>query len=123
MPLMILGLLLIGGILIYAVIGYINSEDEDPRSVRERYPHAFPQKKHGSGTIFGGTDGNSPFRESDHPLSRIFRNEGRSDVSRPYYESAEEERRKRENGENVIEFPTDNVEAEKIKRNIHSDRK
>ena len=123
MPLLILGLLLIGGILIYAIIGYINTEDEDPRSVRERYPHAFPHRKHGGGTIFGDIDENGQFRESDHPLARILRNEGRSDVGRPYYESAEEEKRKRENGENVIEFPTDNVEAEKIKRNIHSDRK
>ena len=119
MPLLILGLLLIGGILIYAIIGYINTEDVDPRSVRERYPHAFPQKKKSSGTIFGDMDDNGDFRENDHPLARILRNEGRDSIHRPYGEAAEEERRKRENGENVIEFPTDNVEAEKIKRNIH----
>ena len=117
MPLFILGLILLIGILIYSVIRYINSGDIDPRSVRERYPHAFPPKK--SSTIFGDMDDNSDFRENDHPLARILRNEGRDSIHRPYGEAAEEERRKRENGENVIEFPTDNAKPEKIKGNIH----
>ena len=64
-------------------------------------------------------DDDGEFRENDNPLARILRNEGRSAIQRPYREAAEEEQRKRENGENVIEFPTDNIEAEKIKRNIH----
>ena len=118
MPLLILGLLLLIGLLIYSVIRYINSGEIDPRTVRERYPHAFPPKKSGSGNIFTDDDDES-FRESDNPLARILRNEGRDSVSRPYREAAEEEQRQRDNGENVIEFPTDNIEAEKIKRNIH----
>ena len=115
MPLFILGVLLLIGLLIYSIIRYINSGEVDPRTVRERYPHAFPPKK--SSTIFGDDD--DDFRENDNPLVRILRNEGRASVHRPYAEAAEEEQRKRENGENVIEFPKDNIEAEKIKRNIH----
>ena len=112
MPLLILGIILLIGILIYSIIRYVNSGEEDPRSVRERYPHAFPQRKHYS-------DDYDDEGHTDNPLVRIFRNEGRPDIERPYYDAAQEERRKRENGENTIEFPTDNVEAEKIKRNIH----
>ena len=116
MPLFILGLLLLIGLLIYSVIRYIGSGDVDPRSVRERYPHAFPPKKTSS-TIFGDDD--DDFRENDNPIVRILRNEGRASVNRPFRDAAEEEQRKRDNGENVIEFPKDNIEAEKIKRNIH----
>ena len=119
MPLFILGLLLLIGLLIYSVIRYLNSGEVDPRTVRERYPHAFPNRKQGSGKIFTDDEDDTDFRENDNPLVRILRNEGRQSVSRPYREAAEEEQRKRENGENVIEFPTDNIEAEKIKRNIH----
>lgn len=117
MPLFILGLLLLIGLLIYSVIRYINSSEVDTRTVRERYPHAFSNKKKSSGNIF--TDDDTDSSDNDNPLVRILRNEGRQSVSRPYREAAEEEQRKRENGENVIEFPTDNIEAEKIKRNIH----
>ena len=118
MPLFILGLLLLIGLLIYSIVRYINSGEVDPRSVRERYPHAFPPKKTGSSTIFGDEE-DEEFRENDNPLVRIIRNQGRTTIFRPYQEAAEEERRKRENGENVIEFPKENIEAEKIKRNIH----
>ena len=68
------------------------------------------------GYFFTDDEDDTDFRENDNPLVRILRNEGRQSVSRPYREAAEEEQRKRENGENVIEFPTDNIEAEKIKR-------
>ena len=44
MPLIVLGLLVVIGIVLYALAMYGQSE-EDPRSVRERYPFAFPQKK------------------------------------------------------------------------------
>jgi hypothetical protein len=86
------------------VIRYINSGEIDPRTVRERYPHAFPPKKSGSGNIFTDDD---DFRENDNPIVRILRNEGRASVNRPFREAAEEEQRKRDNGENVIEFPKD----------------
>ncbi|MBR0399481.1 MAG: hypothetical protein IJH95_01500 [Mogibacterium sp.] len=90
MPLILLGLILILGIIIYSIIRYMNSEDDDPRSVRERYPHAFPPKK----DIFKGADrwaDRGPDEESDIKHT--------------------------EDG-NII-FPTDNLENEKHKRNIH----
>ena len=63
MPLFILGLILLIGLLIYSVVRYINSGEVDPRSVRERYPHAFPPKRPGSSTIFGDMDEDGEFRE------------------------------------------------------------
>lgn len=45
MPLIILGLLVIVGIVIYALVRYGQSDDDDTRPVRERYPFAFPQKR------------------------------------------------------------------------------
>ena len=45
MPLILLGLIVIIGIVLYALVMYGQSEEEDTRSVRERYPFAFPQKK------------------------------------------------------------------------------
>ncbi|MBQ9272788.1 MAG: hypothetical protein IJ227_03600 [Mogibacterium sp.] len=45
MPLILLGLIVVIGIVLYALVMYGRSEDTDTRSVRERYPFAFPQKK------------------------------------------------------------------------------
>ncbi len=44
MPLIILGLVVIVGIVIYGLIMYARGDD-DPRPVRERYSHAFPPKE------------------------------------------------------------------------------
>lgn len=45
MPLIILGLLLLIGLLIYSIMRYINSgEEEDTRPVRERYPEVFVRR-------------------------------------------------------------------------------
>lgn len=82
MPLILLGLILILGIIVYSIIRYMNSGDDDPRSVRERYPHAFPARKNAA-------DENSSSGSIRHT----------------------------EDG-NII-FPTDNLENEKHKRNIH----
>ena len=41
MPLIILGLLVVSGIVIYAVVRKRQSEEVDTRTVRERYPHVF----------------------------------------------------------------------------------
>ena len=41
MPLILLGLLVIIGITIYALVIYGRSEDKDTRPVRERYSHVF----------------------------------------------------------------------------------
>lgn len=45
MPLILLGLIVVIGIVLYALVMYGQSGEEDTRSVRERYPFAFPQKK------------------------------------------------------------------------------
>jgi len=45
MPLILLGLIVVIGIVLYALVMYGRSEDADTRPVRERYPFAFPQKK------------------------------------------------------------------------------
>jgi hypothetical protein len=45
MPLIILGLIVIVGIVLYALVLYGQSGDEDSRPVRERYSHAFPPKE------------------------------------------------------------------------------
>lgn len=94
MPLIILGLFVIVGIVLYALVRYENSGDEDPRSVRERYPHAFGTK-HEVKDIFDSfmhvddeeQPGNDPDSKGD--------DEG-----------------------NTLKFP-DNAELEKRKRNIH----
>ena len=92
MPLIILGLFVIVGIVIYALIKYENSVDEDDRPVRERYPHAFPPKKDVK-DIF-----DSSMNVDDEDLERHSA-EGKSD-------------------DNTIKFP-DDAELEKRKRNIH----
>lgn len=46
MPLIILGLLVVVGIVIYALVRYANSDDKiDMRPVRERYSHVFEKMK------------------------------------------------------------------------------
>ena len=45
MPLIVLGLMVIIGIVLYALVRYGQSEEKDTRPVRERYPFAFPHKK------------------------------------------------------------------------------
>lgn len=104
MPLVLLGLILILGIIIYSIIRYMNGEDGDTRSVRERYPHAFPPRgsrgdaSSGSGSIIRSMrpHGNTPDAEGGDTESSI----------------------KHTDDGNII-FPTDNVENEKHKRNIH----
>ena len=41
MPLIILGLIVVVGIVIYALVKYGQSDEKDTRTVRERYPHVF----------------------------------------------------------------------------------
>ena len=41
MPLIILGLMVVAGIVIYALVRYRQNEEVDTRTVRERYPHVF----------------------------------------------------------------------------------
>ena len=92
MPLIILGLFVIIGIVIYALIKYENSVDEDDRPVRERYPHAFPPKK---------------------DVKDIFDSFMNVDE-----DGADDQKSDKDSDGNTIKFPED-AELEKRKRNIH----
>ncbi len=45
MPLILLGLIVFLGIVIYALVMYGNSDDTDDRPVRVKYPHVFNRHK------------------------------------------------------------------------------
>lgn len=89
MPLIILGLLVVVGIVIYALVRYGQSEEVDTRPVRERYPFAFPQKRKG--------DANYTVIEDDDEEGSESATDGDS---------------------HTLHFP-DDAEVEKRKRNIH----
>ncbi len=93
MPLIILGLMVVVGIVIYALVRYRQSEEKDTRTVRERYPHVFEKfdrmKKDENYTIIDDDeeviDDNAKYRDEDG---------------------------------HTLHFP-DDAEVEKRKRNIH----
>lgn len=99
MPLIILGLLVVLGIVIYALVKYGQSEDTDTRTVRERYPHVFEKidekidhmKKGANYTIIDDDTGESA-----------------DDINAKY----------RDDDGHTLHFP-DDAEVEKRKRNIH----
>ena len=139
MPLFILGLLLLIGLLAYSIVRYINSAEADPRSVRERYPHAFPSHK--------DSDGNESDIE-DRPVnadSYYEEDSLRGDIDYMIRNVREDIRKKAkdhnididairkgfgkydifaedDDGDNTVEFPKDNIENEKRKRGIHTDK-
>ena len=94
MPLIILGLLVVVGIVIYALVRYGQSEEKDTRTVRERYPHVFEKidemKKGANYTII----------EDDET------------------EAADDNAKYRDEDGRTLHFP-DDAEVEKRKRNIH----
>jgi ssRNA-specific RNase YbeY (16S rRNA maturation enzyme) len=97
MPLIILGLIVIAGIVIYAFVMKRQSEEKDTRTVRERYPHVFEkidetieQMKKGANYTVIDDD------EEQEDLNARFRDEDGS----------------------TLHFP-DDAEVEKRKRNIH----
>ena len=98
MPLIILGLLVITGIVIYALVRRSQSEEVDTRTVRERYPHVFEKfddikeemKKGASYTVIDDEDGPA------------------EDINAKY----------RDEDGHTLHFP-DDAEVEKRKRNIH----
>ena len=94
MPLIVLGLLVIAGVIIYALVRYANSDDEplDLRPVRERYSHVFDKMKENmqKGANYEVVD------DEDEPSA---------DVSS-------------KGTGNTMHFP-DDAEVEKRKRNIH----
>jgi hypothetical protein len=85
MPLILLGLLVVIGIVLYALVMYGQSGEEDTRPVRERYPFAFPQKKKSGAnyTVIEDDD------EEDDDRS------GESNNTMHFPEDAEVEKRKR----------------------------
>lgn len=103
MPLIVLGLLVVLGIVIYALIKYGQS-DEEPRSMRERFPRVFEtaedfaekMKKGANYTIIEDEEDES---DKDQDPSKGGTG-GSSDDG------------------HTMHFP-DNAEVEKIKRNIH----
>lgn len=66
MPLILLGLILIVGLVIYGLIKYASSDDEtDTRPVRERYSHIFDKMKKGANyTVVDDDDEDSAGRHS-----------------------------------------------------------
>ena len=101
MPLIILGLLVVIGIVIYALANRKQSEEVDTRTVRERYPHVFEKidekidqmKKGANYTIIDDDE-----EDAADP----------DDVNAKY----------RDNDGHTLHFP-DDAEIEKRKRNIH----
>ena len=95
MPLIILGLLVIVGIVLYALVRYGQSEDVDTRPVRERYSHVF--------------------EKIDETIDK-FKNDGANYTV--IDDEEDEDGTSDEDGSHTIHFP-DDAESEKIKRNIH----
>lgn len=136
MPLFILGLLLLICLLAYSIVRYLNSGETDDRPVRERYPHAFPVRREPDSEESGHkeppVDADSYVEEDslrgdiDHMI-RSLKQELKSRVSdtdidlrgfRDMFGFGD----KSQDDDNTVEFPRDNVEAEKRKRGINSDK-
>ena len=100
MPLIVLGLLVVIGIVIYALVRYGQSEEKDTRPVRERYPHVFEKidetidhvKKNATYTVIDDEDENGTVEDNN---AKYRDEDGRT-----------------------LHFP-DDAEVEKRKRNIH----
>lgn len=99
MPLIILGLLVVLGILIYALVKYGQSEEVDTRTVRERYPHVFEKIDEKTDRMKKG---------ASYTILDDDAEEGADDLNAKY----------RDEDGHTLHFP-DNAEAEKRKRNIH----
>ncbi len=97
MPLIILGLIVIIGIVIYALVRYGQKEEKDTRTVRERYPHVFEKfDQMKSGANYTVMDD----EEDDDGTP--------DDINAKY----------RDEDGHTLHFP-DDAEVEKRKRNIH----
>jgi len=156
MPLMILGLIVLIGILIYAIARYINSDESDSRPVRVRYPHIFQDAFRGDSE--NGRDEQNEYGR-DHesaegsdddvvrPEVRVYTDDIRGDLDHLADDIKDNLKRKakqfgfdtgtitkygrggkaesdqaqedQEDDDDPIIFPTENVEEEKKKRNIH----
>ena len=101
MPLIILGLLVVIGIVIYAVVRKRQSEEVDTRTVRERYPHVFEKFEEKMEQMKKGA--NYTIIDDDEEAA-----EEAEDINAKY----------RDEDGHTLHFP-DDAEVEKRKRNIH----
>lgn len=90
MPLVLLGLIVFIGIVIYALVQYGNSDDTDDRPVRVKHPHVFR-------------------RREDEPFDYEFDDEDGDGASGS----------SRSSGDGHTMYFPDDAEVEKRKRNIH----
>ena len=97
MPLIILGLLVTAGIVIYALVRYRQSEEKDTRTVRERYPPVFE-------TI-------------DQKIDQMKKGANYTVIDDDEEEVDDNAKYRDEDG-HTLHFP-DDAEVEKRKRNIH----
>ena len=98
MPLIILGLLVVSGIVIYAVVRKRQSEEVDTRTVRERYPHVFE-------TI-------------DQKIDQMKKGANYTVVDDDEEDIEDDNAKYRDEDGHTLHFP-DDAEVEKRKRNIH----
>ena len=98
MPLIILGLLVVSGIVIYAVVRKRQSEVVDTRTVRERYPHVFE-------TI-------------DQKIDQMKKGANYTVVEDDEEDVEDDNAKYRDEDGHTLHFP-DDAEVEKRKRNIH----
>ena len=98
MPLIILGLLVVSGIVIYAVVRKRQSEEVDTRTVRERYPHVFE-------TI-------------DQKIDQMKKGANYTVVDDDEEDVDDDNAKYRDEDGHTLHFP-DDAEVEKRKRNIH----
>jgi FtsZ-interacting cell division protein ZipA len=98
MPLIILGLLVVIGIVIYALARNRQNEEVDTRTVRERYPHVFEKFDEIKDEMKKGAN-YTVIEDEEEPAE---------DVNAKY----------RDEDGHTLHFP-DDAEVEKRKRNIH----
>jgi hypothetical protein len=98
MPLIILGLMVVIGIVIYALARNRQNEEVDTRTVRERYPHVFEKFDEIKDEMKKGAN-YTVIEDEEEPAE---------DVNAKY----------RDEDGHTLHFP-DDAEVEKRKRNIH----
>ena len=98
MPLIILGLMVVAGIVIYALVRNRQNEEVDTRTVRERYPHVFE-------TI-------------DQKIDQMKKGANYTIIDDDDEDVEDNNAKYRDEDGHTLHFP-DDAEVEKRKRNIH----
>ena len=98
MPLIILGLMVVAGIVIYALVRNRQREEVDTRTVRERYPHVFE-------TI-------------DQKIDQMKKGANYTIIDDDDEDVEDNNAKYRDEDGHTLHFP-DDAEVEKRKRNIH----